>query len=85
MLSVLQVSNSNTECTVQTFDATHFIWEKEARALKSEAEPNVGTGSTEEEISPKSSNLDLLEHSSSVPSNQEIGEEILEEAHSKLN
>ncbi|XP_057491381.1 uncharacterized protein LOC130777121 [Actinidia eriantha] len=79
-----EISNSNTECTVQTFDATHFIWKKEARALKSEAEPNVGTGSTAEEISPKASNLDLLEHSSSMPSNQEIGEEILEEAHSRV-
>ncbi|GFY87222.1 hypothetical protein Acr_05g0008610 [Actinidia rufa] len=48
-----EVSNSNIECTVQTFDATHFIWEKEARALK-------------------------------MPSNQEIGEEILEEAHSRV-
>ena len=69
-----------------SFDATHFIGEKEGKVLKSETEPNEGTGSTEEEISPKASNLDLLENSSSVPvkSNKEIGEEILEEADSKV-
>ncbi|XP_057482434.1 uncharacterized protein LOC130769223 isoform X3 [Actinidia eriantha] len=69
----------------EVFDATHFTWEKEVRALKSEAEPNE-IGSTEEEISSKASNLDLLENFSSVlvKSNQEIGEEILEEANSKV-
>ncbi|GFZ19043.1 hypothetical protein Acr_27g0007820 [Actinidia rufa] len=69
----------------EVFDATHFTWEKEVRALKNEAEPNE-RGSTEEEISSKASNLDLLENFSSVPvkSNQEIGEEILEEVDSKV-
>ncbi|GFY87236.1 hypothetical protein Acr_05g0008750 [Actinidia rufa] len=83
--------NANTECIVETFDAAHSAEEREVSCQKSEAERNEGwkdvyiTESTGQEITPKESNLDLLENSSAAEiSKQEICEEILEKADSKV-
>ncbi|XP_057482440.1 uncharacterized protein LOC130769223 isoform X9 [Actinidia eriantha] len=85
-----EVSNANTECIVQTFDAPHSIEEREARTLKSEAKPNEGLkdeyiiGSTEQEITPKESNLHIENSSGPETSKREICEAILKKEDSKV-